>query len=146
MARQYNRSIEPDATETEEPEVSEAIKRAQARGYSGKAREINVQKVQGSESTVVQTYYAGTLGPFTFRRGFNIILPEEAVEALRSANDATTVFSDFNNQDRVTGHVPLVEMQVEPRFPFQDLGERTWEEYEAFCAEQRKKPNLPVNR
>ena len=71
MARQYTRSIEPEVA-VEEEELSPALKRARARGYSGIARKINVQKVQGSESTVVQTYYAGMLGPFTFRRGFDI--------------------------------------------------------------------------
>jgi hypothetical protein len=144
MARQYNLKSDTDVA-VEEEELSPAVKRAQARGYSGIARKINVQKVQGSESTVVQTYYAGILGPFTIRRGFDVILPEEAVEALRSANDATTVFSDFDHQGRM-GHTPLVEIPVEPRFPFIDYGIVPWEDYEAFCAEQRKKPNLPTNR
>lgn len=165
MTRQYRQRIaaENSSTATEERELvpvkgiadslletyydaSPAIQRAMIRGYSGKARKIHVQKVQGSESTVVGPFFAGLLGPFTFRRGFDLILPEEAVEALRSANDNTTIFCDFNNADRVTGHVPTVEIPVEPRFPFMDFGEVPWEEYEAFCAKQRTMPNLPVNR
>lgn len=129
-----------------EPDLSTATGRARFKGYMGGARKIRVQSVPGSESSFVGPFVVGLLGPFTLRRGFDIIVPDEVVEAFNSSNSCTKLECDFDSPDRRSGNIPVFEVPIEPRFPYVDYGPETWENYEAFLEEQKKKPNRPTPR
>lgn len=143
---QYSKSSVKEAPTAPVYDSSTALGRARIKGYMGGARKIRIQNVPGSESNVVGPFYVGTIGPFTMRRGFDLIVPDEVVESFNSANGVMTKQCDFDNINQKTGHIPLVDVPVEPRFPFVDYGEASWEDYEAFLDEQRKKSDNPTRR
>ena len=130
-------------TPESKPKVDAATNRGKAKGFTGKCFKIRIYGADG-ESSVLQPFYAGTLGPFAIRRNQDVIVPEEVVEALRSANETmrlTCNIDDLSAQQ--SGKIRYWEEPAPPRFPFQISGEATWEEYEDFKKAQASKPVNP---
>lgn len=108
-------------------------------GYAGRAYKIKIFGAEG-EAQWLDQFFCGTLGPFSLRRNTELIVPEEVVEALNSANEATVIRHHFTGGgDKEEVEEPLM------RFPFTNYGEVPWDDYLKFKAEQNTKP-LPSSR
>lgn len=110
--------------------------------FSGKCRKFMLHKVPNCSEWA----YAcpGTLNPVHVQRGKMVILPEEYFEAFRSAGvDMLKCDMDFPS-----GGSPTYYTEYISNYPYQDMGEATWEEYLEWKSEDSKKvhPNQAKKR
>lgn len=142
MARYPSNKSESGEVEAE-PVIDKATERAIKRGFSGKCYKIKVFGAEG-ESSVLQPFYCGTLGPFSIRRNQEIIVPEEVVEALRSSNETTRLTCNIDDLSaQQSGKIKYWEEPAPPRFPFQVYGDALpWSAYEDF---KKSIADRPVN-
>lgn len=110
--------------------------------YSGKCRKFLIHRVPNCSEWAFAG--PGTLTPVHVQRGKVIILPEEYFECFRSAGvEVLKCDMDFP-----AGGSPAYYTEYVTNYPYQDMGEATWEEYLAWKSEDAKKlhPNQAKKR
>jgi len=110
--------------------------------FSGKCRKFMIHKVPNCSEWAFAG--PGTLTPIHIQRGKVVILPEEYFECFKSAGvEALKCDMDF-----LTGGNPTYYTEYQTNYPYQDMGEATWDEYMEWKAEDNKKvhPNQARKR
>ena len=110
--------------------------------YSGVCRRFMIHKVPSCSDWAYAA--PGTLTPVHIQRGKVVVLPEEYFEAFKSAG----VEMLKCDMDFPAGGNPSYYTEYITNYPYQDLGEVSWDDYLAWKAEDAKKvhPNYVKKR
>jgi hypothetical protein len=131
-----------DETPKEEHQIVAEAPRAVADGrYSGKCRRFIIHKVPNCSDWAFAG--PGTLTPVHIQRGKEVVMPEEYFEAFKSAG-RECLMCDMSDPHRD----PEYYTEYRTDYPYQDMGEATWDEYMKFKADNAKKehPNKAKKR
>lgn len=126
------------ATKEEKPEeIPASLKRAHQRGFSGKCAKIRILEVPGQDRLVQITL--GDLPVFNVVRNKDWIIPVEYLGVLNDTAVETKEPVLMMYPDPATGNPFVYVPTVKNLFPYQHLGEATWDEYEKFSEDLRTK-------
>ena len=121
-----------EAPKSEHQVVAESPRPVRQGGFSGKCRRFIVHKVPGQSDWAFAG--PGTLTPIHIQRGLEVVLPEEYFECFKSAG-REVLMCDMSDpfQD------PVYYKEFKTDYPYQDMGEATWEQYLEFRNVNNKK-------
>ena len=139
--RPPNPKFYDEAPKPDHQEVVETKQPARDGRYSGKCRRFIVHKVPNCSDWAFAG--PGTLTPIHIQRGKEVVLPEEYFEAFKSAG-RDVLMCDMSDPHRD----PEYYTEFKTDYPYQDMGEATWEEYMEFRTQNAKKdhPNKAKKR
>lgn len=137
---------QPINHQIEEPRYAEKfVTPSNTRGFSGKAVKIKLYREDGQHdhSDPWVALSLGDLPTVWVCRGFDWIIPEELLSVLQDTAVPTFEMIARRYPD-ANGNVYDTREIIKNRFPYQVLGEATWDEYEAFRAKLANNKG-PVN-
>jgi len=123
--------------------VAEEKRAVNTGAFSGKCRKYMIHR--GADHLSQWAYASpGTLTPVHIQRGTVVITPEEYFECFKSAGREILKC----DMDFPAGGKPEYYTEFHTDYPYQDMGEVSWDEYLAFREENNKKvhPNKAKKR